>query len=188
MFKFLRTKQNEQLNKKSKIISTKFSILNTYELLTERDCLKYEMIVFCNNDKYYKIVTQTTEFSKIEVNVFDNENKKITNVQAFGEICNKNNQYYFILDRIGNGDLKKMGIAHLMMQSIISILSQYEKLYNIEFHHIEGTLGIYGNDTPEASIPFYKTFDKFNFNDIKTLHLQKEKLNINDRLIYYLIA
>lgn len=75
-----------------------------------------------------------------------------------------------------------------MMQSIIYLLSEYEKLYSVNFNYIKGTLGIFGNDSPEEAIPFYETFDNAKFNENKYLHLCKDMLNTNNRQILYLIA
>lgn len=185
---FFKKKTKKQLNNKSVVISTNFSILDKYESLTMRDCLRYEMVVQCFDKKFYKIIAETTEFGLIDVNIFDSENKNLTNVRAYGKIRETNGDVYFELDRIGNAKYKKMGFGHFMMQSIIYLLSQYEKIFNIEFDRIEGVLGIYGNDSPEESILFYKTFNNTKFNETKYLHLREETLNVEDRQILYLIA
>ena len=188
MFKFFKTKQNKQLNKVSEIINVNFSTLDSFEFLTFRDCLKCEMKIKCSNEKIYRIVSKTTEFGLVETEIFDSENRKLPNVNAFGQIKETEQISYFILDRIGNGEFKKMGFGHLMMQATIYLLSKYETLYNISFDHIEGTLGISGNDLPEESIPFYKSLDNVKFNETKHLHLRENTLNIQDREIFYLIA
>ena len=150
--------------------------------------LKCEINICCYDNKQYKVIAKTTELGFIESEIFDYTNKKLINVNAFGRIICENNVTYFELDRIGNAEYKKMGFGYFMMQSIIYLLSEYEKLYNINFDYIKGTLGISGNDCPEESIPFYKTFDNIKFNETKNLHLRKETLNIKDRQILYLIA
>lgn len=45
-----------------------------------------------------------------------------------------------------------------------------------------------GNDTPQKSIPLYKKFDQFNFDELRKLHLHSETLNLKDREILYNIA
>lgn len=109
MFKFLKTKQNKQLNKMSRVISIDFSELDSFELLTFRNCLKCEMKVKCSNEKIYQIVSKTTEFGLVETEVFDSSNRKLPNVNAFGRIKEMEQMNYFILDRIGNGEFKKNG-------------------------------------------------------------------------------
>jgi len=188
MFRFLKTKQNKQLNKMSEIISVNFSELDTFEFLTFRNCLKYEMEIKCSNDNIYRIISKTTELGLVETEVFDSENKKLANVNVFGKIKETSETSYFILDRIGNGKFKQMGLGHLMMQATICLLAKYETLYNISFDYIKGTLGVSANDLPEKSIPFYKSLDNTKFNETKCLHLRENTLNIKDREFFYLIA
>ena len=185
---FFKKKTKKQLNNKSVVISTNFSTLDKYEYLTGRDCLKYEITICDYNNKIYKIISKTTEFGFIEVEVFDANYQRLINVNAFGKIKEDNKTNYFILDRIGNAGYNKIGLGHFMMQAIIYLLAKYEELYDIKFGYIKGTLGISGNDLPEKSIPFYKTFDNFQFNETKYLHLHEETLNIVERQILYLIA
>ena len=74
-----------------------------------------------------------------------------------------------------------------MMAAMFKFLDYYSDKYNVIFTNVTGVVGIGGGDTPERSIPLYKSFNGYNFNGKKII-MKEDLCNIIDREIFYKIV
>ena len=106
------------------------------------------------------------------IEVFNETDKLLSNISAYGRIyINTDNEFCLYLERIGNTNenYRHFGFGSLMMELLFELLSFYEKVNNIEFTKITGTIGEGGGDDSLISIPFYRSFSSKKYGEDKLI-------------------
>ena len=193
MFKFLKTKQNKQLNtekKKSKILSCEFikeenfwnNIFNNPYMLTA----KFKISGIDNRE--YEVVAKISDMRSLMIKVYIDD-YELSNIKAYGNFDGVDKTEFF-LERVENrnSQYKGFGWGTILMDCMMKTLNKYCELNNYNLTRIFGTIGVGGGDTPERSMLLYSSFDNYMFDDSRSLHLQRQSFNLEDRNLEYLIA
>ena len=122
------------------------------------------------------------------IKVYKN-NIKISEVKTYGNF-NGNSRTDFFFERIENknSQYKGFGRGTILMDCMIKTLNKYCELNGYTLTRIFGTIGVSDGNTLERSMPLYKSFDNYLFDNLHKLHLQQQGFNIYDKNLEYLIA
>ncbi len=190
MFKFLRTKQNKQLNKKSKIVSEDFIKEENifYNIFDNPYNAKGIFTVIGIDNENYTVEAEIDGFRslKIKVKLYI---QQIYNINLYGNFDGDSKTSFF-LERVEsiNQQYKNFGWGTILMECMLKILKFYCEINNYTLCRIYGTIGVGGGDISEKSMRLYSNFDNHIFDDKRNLHLQHQGFNLSERKLEYLIA
>ena len=184
------TKVKQTEKEFSKIIDFKFEQLEDYDKLNFNNCIKGTFIIRGNNNENYTIITKTSEFLDLDVNVYYNNGKKVEKVRSYGKIHINNQKMIYDFSRIDNKNpnFLHIGFGRMMMEAMFKTLDYYASIYDFEFEFVSGTIEVGADAIPERSIPLYKSFDNYKINDKKILVLKQDTCNIKEREIFYKVV
>ena len=193
MFKFLKTKQNKQLNvekKKSKIVACNFVKEDNFwnNIFDNPYTLTGSFTIIGIDEQEYTVKTSINERRVLDIKVYKNY-VELSNIKAYGNF-DGNSKTDFFFERIENRNLqyKGFGLGTILMDCMMKTLNKYCELNGYTLTRIFGTIGVGGGDTPERSMPLYSSFDNYIFDETHKLHLQRQGFNLVDRNLEYLIA
>ena len=153
--------------------------------------LRIENIVEYNNEDYLFIIKYSESGMMIDIRNNDNS-LRFKNTQLTASFHSGTDGWYIkLLDihKLDNELLCRNGFGYLMMKFMLDTALKYEQLNNVCFKEIIGVIGTSSLDKPEESIPLYKKFDGYLYdeNTNRYLVLDVEHCNIFDKKLYYSI-
>ena len=183
-------KKNKRL---SKIISEEYILSenydNTFDIFDNFYNLKAIFTVVGIDKKKYTIIATIDSYRNLLIETFDNNFILISNVFLNGRFNNSNE---FYLNRVENKNVKynNFGFGSILMKIMFTVLNYYCESNNYQLERIFGTIGIDESNNIEDNFLFYSKFDNLVFNKKKNLKLKlsKERFNLVDRHLEYLIA
>ena len=184
------TKVKQEEKKLSQITNYEFKSLSCYDFLNFNNCIEGIFTVKGNDNNYYTIITKTSEFLDLDVNVYYNNGKKIEKVRSYGKIHINGQKMMYDFSRIDNENTNFVhtGFGRMMMEAMFITLNYYAAVYNFKFEFISGAIDVGADATPERSIPLYKSFNNYKINNEKIVVLKESTCNINDREVFYKIV
>jgi hypothetical protein len=176
----------------SKIISEEYILSenydNTFDIFDNFYNLKAIFTVVGIDKKKYTIIATIDSYRFLTINIFIN-NIAIQNTFLNGKFNNSNE---FYLNRIESKDAhyNNFGFGSILMKIMFKVLNHYCEFNNYQLKRIFGTIGIDESNNIEDNFLFYSKFDNLVFNKKKNLKLKlsKERFNLVDRHLEYLIA
>lgn len=137
--------------------------------------------------KGYKIIGSTDQSLNCNIYIYTLFGKELQDIYLGGALDLEHKAVKLSQIKRINVEYDHFGFASLMFVLLLDIIDFYEYTNNMQINKIIGTLGFGGNDDPHKSIPFYKSFDNYIFNN-KILKLNNYMLNEQYRNIEYKIT
>ncbi len=183
------TQVKQEEKKLSQITDYEFKSLSYYDSLNFNNCIEGVFTVKGNDDNYYTIITKTSEFLDLDIEVYYNSGKKIEKIRSYGKIHTNGQKMMYDFSRIDNKNVNfaHTGFGRMMMEAMFITLNYYASTYNFEFEFVSGTIDDSADATPERSIPLYKSFNNYKINNEKIVILKETTCNIDDREVFYKI-